>query len=257
MYFSTIKEIIINKPGCLKSYLRDLMPLYFSQASSDNEAIRNIVAESIGKLFITYPLDIGPTLKQAFTNVGSELGMQITCTKSFKYSAHSGTEQAHFQPFVDILLMKISATDLALKEYALDSIGQIAYNPHLSDLLQPHTDQIVKLTLEETPVKKDLIQTIDLGPFKHTVDHGVPIRKSAFNLLQNLLNRYPTNQTEIIDAVISGFGDSNDDVQMLCFGFMNKLIVSCPMIVISKLDQIVEKFNLFYSKISPKFKSGS
>lgn len=29
------------------------------------------------------------------------------------------------------------------------------------------------------------------------------------------------------------------------------------MIVISKLDLIVEKFNLFYSKISPKFKNNS
>lgn len=135
MYFNTIKEIIVNKPGCLKNYLNSLMPLYFQQASSDNEAIRNIVAESIGKLFNTYPLDIGPTLQQAFTSQGQDGGMQITCTKSFKYSAHSGTEQVHFQPFVEILLSKISATDLSLKEYALDSIGQIAYNPHLCDLL--------------------------------------------------------------------------------------------------------------------------
>lgn len=133
MYFNTIKEIIVNKPGCLKSYLKDLMPLYFSQASSDNEAIRNIVAESIGKLFITYPLDIAPSLTQAFNT--DELGMQITCTKSFKYSAHSGAEPAHFQPFVGILLQKIAATDLALKEYALDSIGQIAFNPNLNGLL--------------------------------------------------------------------------------------------------------------------------
>ena len=64
-------------------------------------------------------------------------------------------------------------------------------------------------------------------------------------------------QSEIIDAVINGFSDSNEDVQVLCFGFMNKLIMACPMIVISKLDQIVEKFNLFYSKISPKFKNNS
>lgn len=70
----------------------------------------------------------------------------------------------------------------------------------------------MQLSLAETPVKKELIKTIDLGPFKHTVDHGVPIRKSAFYLLQNLLNRYQVRQTEIIDAVIGGFGDSNDDV---------------------------------------------
>lgn len=179
------------------------------------------------------------------------------CTKSFKYSAHIGAESAHFQNFVPILIQKIEANDLFLKEYALDSIGQIAFNPNLNDLLRTHAEKIVQLSLLETPVKKDLIKTIDLGPFKHIVDNGVPIRKSAFNLLQNILNKYPVKQTEIIEAVIGGFSDSNEDVQILCFGFMNKLIIACPMIVISKLDQIVEKFNLFYSKISPKFKNNS
>lgn len=157
------------------------MPLYFNQASSENEAIRNIVAESIGKLFITYPLEIGPSLTQAFQT--NDLGMQIMCTKSFKYSAHSGMDQSHFLPFVPILITKIGISDLALKEFALDSIGQIAFNPCLNELLRGDAEQIIQLSLLETPVKKDLIKTIDLGPFKHTVDHGVPIRKSAFNLL--------------------------------------------------------------------------
>ena len=73
MYFSTIKEIIVNKPGCLKGYLKDLMPLYFGQASTENEAIRNIAAESIGKLFITYPMDIAPSIIQAINT--NDLGM--------------------------------------------------------------------------------------------------------------------------------------------------------------------------------------
>lgn len=30
MYFNTIKEIILNKPDCLKNYLKELMPLYFN-----------------------------------------------------------------------------------------------------------------------------------------------------------------------------------------------------------------------------------
>jgi hypothetical protein len=62
---------------------------------------------------------------------------------------------------------------------------------------------------------------------------------------------------EIIDAVINGFSDPNDDVQMICFGFMIKLIQNFPMIVINKLDTMVEKFNMFYAKISPKFKNNS
>jgi hypothetical protein len=39
------------------------------------------------------------------------------------------------------------------------------------------------LALQETPIKKELQTVIDLGPFKHTVDNGEPIRKAAFSLL--------------------------------------------------------------------------
>lgn len=54
MFMSTIREIIINKPECLGDYISTLMPLYLVQSDSEEEPIRNIVAESIGKLFITH-----------------------------------------------------------------------------------------------------------------------------------------------------------------------------------------------------------
>jgi cullin-associated NEDD8-dissociated protein 1 len=56
--------------------------------------------------------------------------------------------------------------------------------------MKPYADALVKQALEETPVKKELIKTVDLGPFKHTVDTGVPIRKAAYNVLQNLLSKF-------------------------------------------------------------------
>jgi len=55
MFLSTIREIIINKPECLGNYIQKLIPLYLNQSNSEEESIRNIVSESIGKLFITHP----------------------------------------------------------------------------------------------------------------------------------------------------------------------------------------------------------
>jgi len=61
MFLSTIREIIMNKPECLKNYINVLMPLYLFQSKSEDEPIRNIVSESIGKLFIHhYELIEGP-----------------------------------------------------------------------------------------------------------------------------------------------------------------------------------------------------
>ena len=70
-----------------------------------------------------------------------------------------------------------------VKKNAIDSISQIAFNSYLNVLLSDDLETLVKLALLETPIKKELITTIDLGPFKHTVDNGAPIRKSAFSLL--------------------------------------------------------------------------
>lgn len=52
MFLSTLREIIMNKPDCLQNYISYLWTLYLQQSASENEPIRNIVSESIGKLFI-------------------------------------------------------------------------------------------------------------------------------------------------------------------------------------------------------------
>jgi len=55
MFLSTIREIIQSKPECLAGYIETLSPLFVEQAGSDEEAIRNIVAESLGKLYVAHP----------------------------------------------------------------------------------------------------------------------------------------------------------------------------------------------------------
>jgi len=46
--------------------------------------------------------------------------------------------------------------------------------------LRPCVGEILNFALQETRIRKDLIQEVDLGPFKHKVDKGLPMRKAAF-----------------------------------------------------------------------------
>lgn len=252
MFLSTLREIIINKPECLKNYIGRLMPLYVQQSNSDDEPIRNIVSESIGKLFVHHYDQMAGPLEQTLN--GNQLMSVATCARSFKYSAHNNHNVEQFEKFVSILINLASKNDLEVKKNCLQSLNQIAFNPNLKACIKPRIQDVVLVALNETPIKKELITTVDLGPFKHTVDNGVPNRKAAFSLLETLAEHFNFNQQHLVEAVIQGIADSNEDVQLLCLGLLNKLIGICPIHVIGLVDSICEKFQGIYNKHSSSLK---
>jgi cullin-associated NEDD8-dissociated protein 1 len=99
---------------------------------------------------------------------------------------------------VDILITLTKKNDLEVKKNCLQSLNQIAFNKDLKLCLKQRIDDVVQVALNETPIKKDLIITVDLGPFKHTVDNGVPNRKSAFGLLETLAEQFSFNQFYVV-----------------------------------------------------------
>jgi len=149
------------------------------------------VSESIGKLFITHPELISAPLEQAL--LSNNQRTVATCARSFKFSAHNNKNPQYFQPFIKILIHLVKQHDLAVKKNSLQSLSQIVFNNNLKVLLKDKIEEVVLITLQETPIKKELIITVDLGPFKHTVDNGAQIRKAAFGLLENISEKFSFN----------------------------------------------------------------
>jgi len=69
------------------------------------------------------------------------------------------------------------------------------YNNSLKILLSTNVEELAQIALLETPIKKELIVTVDLGLFKHTVDNGSQIRKASFGLLENMVEQFSFNQS--------------------------------------------------------------
>jgi hypothetical protein len=126
MFLSTVREIIVINSECLTPYLQTLMPLYLAQSKSADEPIRNIVAESIGKLFITHPTVLSPFMEKAFAC--NEMNTIATYAKSFKYSSHNNSQPQFFQPFIQNLIDLIGNQDLSVRRYTLESLSMMFYN---------------------------------------------------------------------------------------------------------------------------------
>lgn len=84
LFLNTVREIIITNAKCLEKYLPRLLPLLESQASHEEESIRSIVAESIGRLFIVYSEDMMDTMERSLADKNPL--KRSTYAKSFKYS---------------------------------------------------------------------------------------------------------------------------------------------------------------------------
>lgn len=66
LFLNTIREIIIHNSKCLKPYLHKLLPLLIEHCKNEEETIRNIVAESIGRLFIVYATEMFNDIEGGF-----------------------------------------------------------------------------------------------------------------------------------------------------------------------------------------------
>jgi cullin-associated NEDD8-dissociated protein 1 len=190
MFLSTLREIITNKPECLKPYLNILMPLYIEQSSNEDEPIRNIVSESMGKLYAAHP-DIAKDLQGA---LGSKSKLTVaTVAKSFQFSAHSSSNPMLFRDFcavlINIISRKCEKDDIEVHKNCLTSLSNIVANNSLKSLMNEEIQGAkVYLTaanaaLTKTTIEPKFVETVDLGPFKHTTDHGAPLRRAAFTLL--------------------------------------------------------------------------
>jgi hypothetical protein len=54
LFLNTIREIIIHNPKCLKQFIPKLLSLLLEQSRNEDEQIRGIVAENLGRTYIYY-----------------------------------------------------------------------------------------------------------------------------------------------------------------------------------------------------------
>ena len=154
---------------------------------------------------------------------------------------------------VPMLVQMLGESDLDNRRLALTTFNSAMHNK--PDIILPALDQLLPLTMKETEIKPELIREVQMGPFKHKVDDGLEIRKSAYETLYALLETAfsklsPTDLSDCFVRVVAGISDEHD-IRVLCNLMLSKLMILAPEQTHSRLETIAENFRAVLS-IKPK-----
>ncbi|CAH9086044.1 unnamed protein product [Cuscuta europaea] len=240
----SLKEVIVrqsvDKAEFQDSNVDKILHLLFNHCESEEEGVRNVVAECLGKIALIEPGKLVPALKERTSNPAAFT--RATVAIAVKYSLVERPEKidAFLSNQISSFLMLIKDDDRHVRRSAVLALSTAAHNkPNLIKGLLP---ELLPLLYDQTTIKKELIRTVDLGPFKHTVDDGLELRKAAFECMDTLLDSCldQVNPSSFIVPYLKSGLDDHYDVKMPCHLILSKLAEKCPSSVIAVLDSLVD-----------------
>uniref|UniRef100_A0A7N6AH07 TATA-binding protein interacting (TIP20) domain-containing protein n=1 Tax=Anabas testudineus TaxID=64144 RepID=A0A7N6AH07_ANATE len=224
----SLKEIISSASvSGLKPYVESVWSLLLKHCECQEEGTRNVVAECLGKLTLIDPETLLPRLKGYLLSGSSYARSSVVTAVKFTISDQP-------QP-IDPLLKNY----LNVRRVALVTFNSAAHNK--PSLIRELLDSVLPQLYNETKVRKELIREVEMGPFKHTVDDGLDLRKAAFECMYTLLDSC-LDRIDIftfLNHVEDGLKD-HYDIKMLTFLMLARLSSLCPSAVLQRLDRLVE-----------------
>ncbi|XP_028513482.1 cullin-associated NEDD8-dissociated protein 1 [Exaiptasia diaphana] len=223
----------------LRPFIESIWALLFSHCESTEEGTRNVVAECLGKLTLVDPVTLLPQL-QKYLDSGSAFARSTVVTAvKFTISDHPQPIDLQLKSCIGQFLRTVQDTDLNVRRVALVAFNSAAHNK--PSLIRDLLDSILPQLYNETKIRKELIREVEMGPFKHTVDDGLDIRKAAFECMYTLLDTCLDRLDifEFLNHVEDGLKD-HYDIKMLTFLMLVRLASLCPNVVLQRVDILVE-----------------
>ncbi|NXW13367.1 CAND1 protein, partial [Circaetus pectoralis] len=250
----SLKEVISSSPADgLKPYVEDIWALLFKHCECTEEGTRNVVAECLGKLTLVNPSELLPRLKKQLSSGSPHARSTVVTAIKFTIADQPQPIDALLKGCIGDFLKTLQDPDLNVRRVALAMFNSAAHNK--PSLIRDLLNTVLPSLYNETKVRKELIREVEMGPFKHTVDDGLDVRKAAFEcmytLLENCLDRLDIY--EYLNHVEDGLKD-HYDIRMLTFIMLARLSTLCPNAVLQRLERLIEPLR---ATCSTKVKAGS
>nr|XP_060622249.1 cullin-associated NEDD8-dissociated protein 1-like [Anolis sagrei ordinatus] len=250
----SLKEVISSSPAeSLKPYVEDIWALLFKHCECTEEGTRNVVAECLGKLTVVNPSQLLPRLKKQLSSGSPYARSTVVTAIKFTISDQPQPIDPLLKGCIGDFLKTLQDPDLNVRRVALAMFNSAAHNK--PSLIRDQLSTVLPHLYNETKIRRELIREVEMGPFKHTVDDGLDVRKAAFEcmytLLESCLDRLDIY--EYLNHVEDGLKD-HYDIRMLTFIMLARLSTLCPNAVLQRLEQLVEPLR---ATCSTKVKAGS
>ncbi|KAK4792080.1 hypothetical protein SAY86_022515 [Trapa natans] len=240
----SLKEVIVrqsvDKAEFDSASVEKILNLLFNHCESEEEGVRNVVAECLGKIALIEPMKLVPALKVRTTSTAGFTRATVVTAVKYSMVEQPGKIDEIIYPEISSFLMLIKDHDRHVRRAAVLALSTAAHNkPNLIKGLLP---ELLPLLYDQTIVKKELIRTVDLGPFKHVVDDGLELRKAAFECVDTLLDTCldQVNPSSFIVPHLRSGLDDHYDVKMPCHLILSKLAGKCPAAVLAVLESLVD-----------------
>ncbi|XP_061708687.1 cullin-associated NEDD8-dissociated protein 1 isoform X1 [Cydia pomonella] len=223
--------------------LRPFIPEIWVQLSKHcqcaEEGSRNVVAECLGKLCLLEPKDLLPHLKEFLQSPEPLTRTTAVTAVKFTISDQPQAIDPLLRACMSELLLPLRDPSLGVRRVALVAFNSAAHNK--PSLIRDLLPSVLPTIYQETKVKKELIREVEMGPFKHSVDDGLDLRKAAFECMYTLLGTCldRLDVFEFLRHVEDGLRD-HYDIKMLTYLMCARLAQLCPTVVLQRLESLVE-----------------
>jgi cullin-associated NEDD8-dissociated protein 1 len=210
------------------------------QAAGDDRA-KATLAECVGRLTMIHPSRYLPQLQTRMQS--DDIAVRSVVIRAVRYTftaASAASFDDLLRPFVVDFLSMMEDADLEIRRLALSTLYSAAF--HKPQLIHDHIARLLPLLYRETVVNQELLHTVQMGPFKHVVDDGLVLRKSAFETLHTLTESFfSVSEMQGIYEVVSRGLDDVHEIKMLSYLMLSTLASKDSEGVRQHLEELAPK----------------
>lgn len=236
----SVKELLQHSTAedDIKPYTATLWSNIISSGQAEDNKV--VAAECIGRLAIIDPHAYLPQLQNFLHDKNPAVRGMVISALRYVFSdtdeAYDTNLQTSIVPMLEVML---ADTDLDNQRLSLSTFNSALNNK--SDLVLPQLSTLLPYAMQATVPRAELIREVSMGPFKHKIDDGLDIRKSAYETLYVLLESPAARQridlVGFYDRIVAGIDDAHE-IKILCCLVLSKLLLLAPAESARRLDSL-------------------